>query len=70
MNGDKKSTQILARTFFNQLVAAGYTPNQIIDVSSELLDLVTRGLREAPKPEAVIPPHQSIAAARDWRETA
>lgn len=70
MNGDKKSTQILARTFFNQLVAAGYTHNQIIDVSSELLDLVTRGLKEAPKPEAVIAPHQAIAAARDWRESA
>ena len=70
MNGDKKSTQILARTFFNQLIAAGFTPNQIIDVSGELLDLVSCGLKEAPKPEAVIPPQQAIAEARDWRETA
>jgi hypothetical protein len=70
MNGDKKSTQILARTFFNQLVEAGFKPNQIIDVSSELIDLVTREIKDAPKPEAVIPPHQAIAAAQEWRESA
>ena len=69
MTGDKKSTKILARTFFNQLVAAGYTPNQVIDISSELIELVSSGIREAPKPEAVISPPQRLAQ-RDWRETA
>ncbi|HZH02617.1 MAG TPA: hypothetical protein VEY30_02465 [Myxococcaceae bacterium] len=65
MSADKKSTKILARTFFNQLVAAGYTPNQIIDVSSELIDLVTCGIREAEKPTPVVAP---VSVARDWRE--
>ena len=51
MSTDKKGTKILARTFFAQLRAGGYTPNQIIDISSELIDLVTNHLKEAPKVE-------------------
>ena len=69
MTADRKSTKILARTFFNQLVAAGYTPNQIIDVSGELIDLVSSGIREAGKPQAVLPPSPPVAN-QDWRETA
>jgi hypothetical protein len=42
---DAKGTKILARTFFQQLRAAGYTPNQIIGVATELIDLVTTDLR-------------------------
>lgn len=49
MSTDKKGTKILARTFFNQLRAGGYTPNQILDISTELIDLVTSNLRD-PKP--------------------
>lgn len=52
MSTDKKGTKILARTFFAQLRAGGYTPNQIIDISSELIDLVTNDLKEGPKVEA------------------
>ncbi len=52
MSTDKKGTKILARTFFAQLRAGGYTPNQIIDISSELIDLVTNDLKEAPKVES------------------
>lgn len=55
---DKKGTQILARTFFNQLRAGGYTQNQVIDIASELLDLVAGDLRDgdrATKERAVDP---------------
>jgi len=44
---DKKGTKILARTFFAQLRAGGYTPNQILDIATELIDLVTTDLKEA-----------------------
>lgn len=50
MSTDKKGTKILARTFFTQLRAGGYTPNQILDIATELIDLVTTDLKEAPKP--------------------
>lgn len=53
MSTDKKGTKILARTFFTQLRAAGYTPQQIIGVATELLDLVTTEIREGEKVESV-----------------
>lgn len=46
MSTDKKGTKILARTFFAQLRSGGYTPNQIVDIATELLDLVTNDLKE------------------------
>lgn len=49
MSTDKKGTRILARTFFTQLRAGGYTPNQIIDIASELIDLVTVEMKENTK---------------------
>jgi hypothetical protein len=49
MSTDKKGTKILARTFFTQLRAGSYTPNQILDIATELIDLVTNDLKEAPK---------------------
>ncbi len=48
MSTDKKGTKILARTFFMQLRAGGYTPNQILDIATELIDLVTNDLKDAP----------------------
>ncbi|MFO0597490.1 MAG: hypothetical protein U0228_19440 [Myxococcaceae bacterium] len=45
MSTDKKGTKILARTFFAQLRAGGYTPNQILDIATELIDLVTTDLK-------------------------
>ena len=53
MSTDVKGTKILARTFFNQLRSSGYTPNQIIGIATELIDLVTVDLRgeRAAKPE-------------------
>ena len=49
MSTDKRGTKILARTFFNQLRASGYTSNQIIGIATELIDLVTCDLREGDK---------------------
>ncbi len=51
MSTDKKGTKILARTFFTQLRAGGYTPNQILDISSELIELVTSEMKEMTKIE-------------------
>lgn len=42
----KRARTILARTFYNDLKAHGYSPNQIIELSSEILGLVTTDLRE------------------------
>jgi hypothetical protein len=52
MSTDKKGTKILARTFFTQLRAGGYTPNQILDISSELIELVTSEMKEISKLES------------------
>ena len=45
LSTDKQNTRILARTFFNQLRSSGYTPNQIIGMATELLDLVSEDLK-------------------------
>ena len=55
MSTDQKGTRILARTFFNQLRESGYTPNQIIGVATELLELVTENLKEGNKSIAIQP---------------
>ncbi|MCC6336453.1 MAG: hypothetical protein IT380_21010 [Myxococcales bacterium] len=47
MSTDKKGTKILARTFFANLREGGYTANQILDIATELIDLVTNDLKEA-----------------------
>lgn len=54
MSTDKQGAKILARTFFSQLRASGYTPHQVIGVATELLDLVTEELKSGNKvmPEA------------------
>jgi hypothetical protein len=62
---DVKGSKILARTFFNQLRTSGYTPNQIIGVATELIELVTAELKEsqlaaaaaAAKEQAEVRPH-------------
>lgn len=53
MSTDHKGPRILARTFFAQLRSAGYTPQQIIGVATELLDLVTEELKQGEKAEDV-----------------
>lgn len=49
MSTDSKGAKILARTFYNQLRASGYNPNQIIGIATELIDLVASDLRDAGK---------------------
>jgi hypothetical protein len=47
---DVKGTQILARTLFKELRGSGYTPNQILGLSTELIDLVTKDLKSDQTP--------------------
>ncbi|HYO54377.1 hypothetical protein [Archangium sp.] len=66
MSTDKQGTRILARTFFNQLRASGYTPMQIIGIATELLDMVTEDIKGVDKNVA-----QATAEARpDFRQEA
>ena len=53
MSTDQKGPRILARTFYAQLRASGYTPHQIIGIATELLDLVTEELKQGEKAEEV-----------------
>ncbi len=53
---DAKATRILAKSLFKELRGNGYSPNQILSLSTELIDLVTKDLRgdqaaPAPKPD-------------------
>ncbi len=42
---DVKATRILAKSLFKELRGNGYSPNQILSLSTELIDLVTEDLR-------------------------
>jgi hypothetical protein len=42
---DAKGTKILAKSLFKELRASGYNTNQILSVSTELIDLVTQDVR-------------------------
>jgi len=42
---DAKGTRILAKSLFKELRTSGYTANQILSLSTELIDLVTQDLR-------------------------
>ncbi len=44
---DAKGTRILAKSLFKELRGSGYSANQILGLSTELIDLVTQDLREA-----------------------
>lgn len=67
MSTDQKGTRILARTFFQQLRASGYSQQQIIGVAAELIDLVTTDLRETERNVTVTPGDE---AAKDLRQSA
>jgi hypothetical protein len=43
---DSRGTQILAKTLFKELRGSGYTPNQILSLSTELIDLVTKDIKD------------------------
>lgn len=70
MSTDSKGAKILARTFFNQLRASGYNPNQIIGIATELIDLVTTELREGEKSAAMPPEPVQSAAVKELRHSA
>ena len=46
MSTDKKGTKILAKSLFKELRGNGYSANQILSLSTELIDLVTQDLRD------------------------
>jgi hypothetical protein len=48
---DNKGTKILAKSLFKELRGNGYSTNQILGLTTELIELVTQDLR-----------HQSAAA--------
>ena len=58
---DVKGTKILAKSLFKELRGSGYSPNQILSLSTELIDLVTQDLKgDESVPVTGEPP-------RDWR---
>ncbi|MGZ3460916.1 MAG: hypothetical protein ACXU86_20705, partial [Archangium sp.] len=64
LSTDKQGPRLLARTFFNQLRASGYTPMQIIGVATELLDVVSEGIKGEDKNVAQATPE----ARPDFRQ--
>jgi len=42
---DVKGTKILAKSLFKELRGNGYSTNQILNLSTELIDLVTQNLK-------------------------
>jgi broad-specificity NMP kinase len=42
---DNKGTKILAKSLFKELRSNGYSTNQILNLSTELIDLVTQDLK-------------------------
>lgn len=63
---DVKGTQILAKTLFKELRGSGYTPNQILGLSTELIDLVTKDLKSEQEPHLAAiddPPSEGWRAA-------
>ena len=44
---DNKATKILAKSLFKELRGNGYTANQVLGLTTELIDLVTQDLRDA-----------------------
>lgn len=43
---DNKGTKILAKSLFKELRGNGYSANQILGLTTELIDLVTKDLRD------------------------
>ncbi len=43
---DNKGTKILAKSLFKELRANGYSANQVLSLSTELIDLLTQDLRD------------------------
>ncbi len=58
---DAKGTKILAKSLFKELRGSGYSANQILGLSTELIDLVTQNLREEHEQAGTDAPSQSTA---------
>lgn len=52
---DVKGTKILAKSLFKELRGNGYSANQILALSTELIDLVTQDLKGDGADQAVAP---------------
>lgn len=64
-----KGTRILARSFFKELRDNGYSHSQILALSTELIDLVTREVRaEDAVNEATPPAPPAEAGNAGWRQ--
>lgn len=70
MSTDQKGTRILARTFFNQLRASGYTPHQVIGIATELLDLVTTDLADTKDADKAVAVQSTPEQGTEWRQRA
>ncbi|HLL54727.1 MAG TPA: hypothetical protein VK447_14335 [Myxococcaceae bacterium] len=46
MSTETKPVKLVAGTFFQELRSMGYSPNQMIGIANELLDLVAGEIRE------------------------
>jgi hypothetical protein len=53
---DVKGAQILAKSLFKELRGNGYSTNQILSLSTELIDLVTQDLKGEHAAAAMQPP--------------
>ena len=60
---DIKATRILAKSLFKELRGNGYSPNQILNLSTELIDLVTKDLRSSDREEPGPGPEEAPAGA-------
>ncbi len=63
---DNKGTKILAKSLFKELRGSGYSTNQILNLSTELIDLVTQDLKGGEEPALTAPAAQEPSAGA-WR---
>ncbi|HEX9401650.1 MAG TPA: hypothetical protein VF912_16185 [Anaeromyxobacter sp.] len=59
---DNKGTKILAKSLFKELRGNGYSTNQILSLSTELIDLVTQGLKDEHAQAAAAAQAAAVAA--------
>jgi hypothetical protein len=68
---DVKGTQILAKSLFKELRGNGYSTNQILSLSTELIDLVTQDLKSeqtAGENDAIVAPMPARPESKEgWR---
>lgn len=60
---NEKATQILARSLFKELRLNGYSSSQILGLTSELIELVTRDLRDGHSAPGETPSARAGSAA-------